>query len=239
MLEGTSADGLAEIVQAMCEDFRGMRDGFPDLVLVRDGKASFVEVKAEGDAIRRNQLTCLRRLEIAGISAEISRVDYRFDPEQDYVVVETEPREPGHPAITSLKWGRSRWHSLVHRSRRSLTLLLPAVNPPPACPPRRGRRCRAHRPEADVRPQSFVYGAHLDVQMPAKLASGYAIVKLGPADIVEFDSSLLRHDDARGRVPYQPHRFRRFCPFPGVREASQLSPSWLELGVSLYSTQRA
>jgi DNA polymerase III subunit epsilon len=44
--------GLIEIVRVMCDDFRGTQDGFPDMIHVRDGKVSFVEVKAEGDAIR-------------------------------------------------------------------------------------------------------------------------------------------------------------------------------------------
>jgi DNA polymerase-3 subunit epsilon len=67
-----------------------MRDGFPDLMLVKEGRVSFIEVKAEGDVIRRNQLTRLRQLGNAGIATEIGRVDYRFDPEQDYVVVDIE-----------------------------------------------------------------------------------------------------------------------------------------------------
>ena len=67
-----------------------MRDGFPDLMLEKDGAVSFMEIKAEGDVIRRNQLTRLRQLGNAGIVAEIGRVDYRFDPEQDYVVVDVE-----------------------------------------------------------------------------------------------------------------------------------------------------
>ena len=90
LLDGADADGLASILHAMCMDFRGMRDGFPDLMVLRDEKIAFVEVKAEGDAIRRNQLTRLRQLQNAGIPAEIGRVDYRFDPEQDYVVVDIE-----------------------------------------------------------------------------------------------------------------------------------------------------
>ncbi|MDB5568437.1 MAG: exonuclease [Tardiphaga sp.] len=89
-LTGTSGDGLAAIIRAMCDDFRAMRDGFPDLMVAKDGRVSFIEVKAEGDVIRRNQLTRLRQLGNAGISAEIGRVDYRFDPEQDYVVVDIE-----------------------------------------------------------------------------------------------------------------------------------------------------
>ncbi|WP_440639796.1 exonuclease domain-containing protein [Bradyrhizobium sp. PUT101] len=90
LLEGTDPAGVSRIVRSMCDDFRGMRDGFPDLMVVRDGKASFMEIKAEGDVIRRNQLTRLRQLGAAGIVAEIGRVDYRFDPEQDYVVVDIE-----------------------------------------------------------------------------------------------------------------------------------------------------
>lgn len=90
LLAGASPDGVASILRAMCEDFRGMRDGFPDLMLAKDGAVSFMEIKAEGDVIRRNQLTRLRQLAQAGITAGIGRVDYRFDPEQDYVVVDIE-----------------------------------------------------------------------------------------------------------------------------------------------------
>nr|WP_038966953.1 exonuclease domain-containing protein [Bradyrhizobium diazoefficiens] len=90
LLEGTDLAGVTRIVRSMCDDFRDMKDGFPDLMVVRDGKTSFMEIKAEGDVIRRNQLTRLRQLGAAGIVAEIGRVDYRFDPEQDYVVVDIE-----------------------------------------------------------------------------------------------------------------------------------------------------
>lgn len=126
LLEGAGADGLAEIVRAMSEDFRGMRDGFPDLMQVRDGKVSFIEVKAEGDAIRRNQLSRLRQLENAGIPAEIGRVDYRFDPEQDYVVVdiETTGAWSSGDRVTEIGAVKIRnhevvdeWHSLVNPQR--------------------------------------------------------------------------------------------------------------------------
>ena len=59
-------------------------------MLEKDGTVAFMEIKAEGDIIRRNQLTRLKQLGNAGIRAEIGRVDYRFDPEQDYVVVDVE-----------------------------------------------------------------------------------------------------------------------------------------------------
>jgi DNA polymerase-3 subunit epsilon len=126
LLEGTEPTGMARIVRAMCHDFRGMRDGFPDLMLVRDGKASFMEVKAEGDVIRRNQLIRLRQLGAAGIVAEIGRVDYRFDPEQDYVVVDVETTGAwsNGDRITEIGAVKVRnhrvvdeWHSLLNPQR--------------------------------------------------------------------------------------------------------------------------
>ncbi|PBB66037.1 exonuclease [Mesorhizobium sp. WSM4312] len=82
--------GVSTMLRLMCEDFRAMRDGFPDLMTELNGEVAFLEVKAEGDAVRRSQLTRLRQLGGAGIKADIARVDFRFDPEQEYVVVDIE-----------------------------------------------------------------------------------------------------------------------------------------------------
>ena len=81
---------VANVIELMTRDFRAMRDGFPDLMLVRDNAVSFAEIKAEGDAIRRNQLTRLSQFRTAGIDAKIIRAAYRFDPDQVYVVVDIE-----------------------------------------------------------------------------------------------------------------------------------------------------
>jgi DNA polymerase-3 subunit epsilon len=103
-----------------------MRDGFPDLMLVNEGTISFLEVKAEGDVIRRNQLTRLRQLGTAGIAAEIARVDFRFDPEQDYVVVDIETTGGWANGDRIMEIGavkiRNRevvaeWHSLINPLR--------------------------------------------------------------------------------------------------------------------------
>ncbi len=72
--------GVTAMLRLMGEDYQAMRDGFPDLMTENGDAISFVEVKAEGDVIRRNQLTRLRQLNNAGIRAEIARVDFRFDP---------------------------------------------------------------------------------------------------------------------------------------------------------------
>jgi DNA polymerase III subunit epsilon len=126
LLEGSRPEGIASILELVCEDYREMRDGFPDLMLVKDGMASFIEIKAEGDMIRRNQLTRLRQLNNAGLSATIGRVDYRFDPEQDYVVVDIETTGgwASGDRITEIGAVRIRnhevvaeWHSLLNPQR--------------------------------------------------------------------------------------------------------------------------
>jgi DNA polymerase-3 subunit epsilon len=126
LLSGTSGEGIATIVRLLCRNFRETRDGFPDLMLEKDGTVSFMEIKAEGDVIRRNQLTRLRQLGNAGISAEIGRVDYRFDPEQDYVVVDVETTGSwaAGDRITEIGAVKVRnhqvvdeWHSLLNPQR--------------------------------------------------------------------------------------------------------------------------
>jgi DNA polymerase III subunit epsilon len=126
LLSGTSGEGIAAIVRSLCQNFRDMRDGFPDLMLEKDGTVSFMEIKAEGDVIRRNQLTRLRQLGNACIRAEIGRVDYRFDPEQDYVVVDVETTGSWSSGdrITEIGAVKIRnhqvvdeWHSLLNPQR--------------------------------------------------------------------------------------------------------------------------
>jgi DNA polymerase III subunit epsilon len=126
LLSGARGEGIATIVSALCENFRDMRDGFPDLMLEKDGAVSFMEIKAEGDVIRRNQLTRLRQLGSVGIRAEIGRVDFRFDPGQDYVVVDVETTGgwASGDRITEIGAVKIRnhevveeWHSLVNPQR--------------------------------------------------------------------------------------------------------------------------
>jgi DNA polymerase-3 subunit epsilon len=118
--------GVAAMLCLMGEDYQAMRDGFPDLMTEKGEAVSFVEVKAEGDVIRRNQLTRLRQLNNSGIRAEIARVDFRFDPEQDYVVVdiETTGSWSNGDRITEIGAVKIRshevvaeWHSLINPQR--------------------------------------------------------------------------------------------------------------------------
>lgn len=80
-MQTANPNALATVLVAMCNNYVTTHDGFPDLMLARDTELLFLEVKAEGDCVRRNQLTRLRQLRNAGINAEIARVAYTFDPE--------------------------------------------------------------------------------------------------------------------------------------------------------------
>jgi len=81
---------LAGMLRHMCRDYRRIRYGFPDLLVVEPSGARFVEIKAEGDQLRRNQLTRLRQMRAAGLRADVVRVRWVLDPQQAYVVVDVE-----------------------------------------------------------------------------------------------------------------------------------------------------
>ena len=92
---------LIEILEAMLKDYRTCRSGFPDLMLLEgDTTVRFVEVKAQGDQLRRNQLLQLDRLQRTGFDVEVNRVEWIVHPEQEYVVVDIETTG-GNP-----KWNR-------------------------------------------------------------------------------------------------------------------------------------
>jgi len=70
----------------MAQSYKTTKDGFPDLMLKKDGALRFVEVKASGDIIRGNQLTRIKQLRAAGFQTDIARIDWIIDPNQIYVV---------------------------------------------------------------------------------------------------------------------------------------------------------
>ena len=81
---------LSPILREMSEQWQARRNGFPDLMVVKDDQVRFAEIKAEGDSLRRNQLAQLDRLKRAGFTVEVLRVEWIVDPDQDYVVVDVE-----------------------------------------------------------------------------------------------------------------------------------------------------
>lgn len=118
-------------VQSILLDMAGnhklTRSGFPDLMVLSDSEVSFVEIKAEGDSIRRNQLVQMERLRSVGFPVEVVRVRWTVDPDQEYVVVDVETTggAPQWNRVTEIGAVRMRgdriieeWSSLINPGRR-------------------------------------------------------------------------------------------------------------------------
>lgn len=95
---------LSQIMQQMCENYAQMKDGYPDLMVLENGEVRFIEIKAEGDVLRRNQLTRIRQLRTAGYRVDVNRIDWIIDPDQIYVVVDVETTggRPGLHRLTEI-----------------------------------------------------------------------------------------------------------------------------------------
>ncbi len=90
LLDHAPQSGLANVLARFCSDYANARYGYPDLFVIDSRGARFVEVKAEGDQLRRNQLLRLSQLRKAGFRADVLRVRWVLDPDQVYVVVDVE-----------------------------------------------------------------------------------------------------------------------------------------------------
>ena len=126
-LDAAPPEAVADLLQKMAGDFYALRDGFPDLLLMREGRVRFVEVKGEGDQIRRHQLARLNLLRGIGFEADICRVIYRTDPDQVYVVVDVETTggRPPNDRVTEIgavkiQHGEiiGEWSSLINPEKR-------------------------------------------------------------------------------------------------------------------------
>ncbi len=84
------AEGLKALLLSLAVDFQQRSSGFPDLMTIEAGTLRFYEVKAPGDQLRRQQLLQLLALQKAGFEVSVLQVDYAYNPNQVYVVVDLE-----------------------------------------------------------------------------------------------------------------------------------------------------
>ena len=80
----------AHILRLFCQDYLSAKHGYPDLFVIDGADVSFVEIKADGDQLRRNQMVRLKQLQDAGFKAGVLRVRWVIDTSQPYVVVDVE-----------------------------------------------------------------------------------------------------------------------------------------------------
>ena len=124
LLNAQYGQATSEILRLMAEDYPAMKDGFPDVLLAKDGELRLIEVKAEGDALRQNQLTRHKQLQQAGFACDLLRVAYAYDPNQTFVVVDIETtggKKEGH-RITEIGAVKIRGGEVIDRYQ---TLLNP------------------------------------------------------------------------------------------------------------------
>ena len=125
-LKTASPEATATVLRRMAEDYPGTRSGFPDLMVNMPEGWTFIEIKAEGDQLRRNQLKQLGLLSRAGFGVGVRRVAWTVDPMQSYVVVDIETNGQNGPAgrITEIAAVKVRggkvvdeWQSLINPQR--------------------------------------------------------------------------------------------------------------------------
>ena len=90
LLEKERGEPLRQVLARFCRDYAGSCYGYPDLLVLDEDGARFVEVKTAGDQLRRNQLLRIEQLRTAGLRADVVRIRWTLDPQQEYVVVDVE-----------------------------------------------------------------------------------------------------------------------------------------------------
>jgi DNA polymerase-3 subunit epsilon len=90
LIDHADCNAIASVLRRLCRDYTNSRYGYPDLMVVDSAGVRFIEVKTEGDQLRRKQLLRLQQLREAGFRAEVVRVRWVLDPQQAYVVVDVE-----------------------------------------------------------------------------------------------------------------------------------------------------
>lgn len=59
---------LLQHLKNMAKNYRQLKDGYPDLMIVDNNAVHFEEVKAPGDKLKRNQLVSIDNLKTVALS---------------------------------------------------------------------------------------------------------------------------------------------------------------------------
>nr|WP_274602029.1 exonuclease domain-containing protein [Pseudoalteromonas sp. S16_S37] len=126
LVKHSSMTAITKLLRSMSKDFHNLKDGYPDLMVLERNTLRFEEIKAPGDALRRNQLVSINRLTDCGFAVRVQRTIWQFDPNQTYVVVDLETtggkKETDRiteVGLVKVQQGKivSKWQSLVNPQR--------------------------------------------------------------------------------------------------------------------------
>ncbi|MBK1883415.1 VRR-NUC domain-containing protein [Luteolibacter pohnpeiensis] len=126
-LKAATPTATATILRRIAADPKSNGRGYPDLLVFDPDGVKFLEIKAEGDQIRRHQLVQMEALRVAGFDVGVLRVQWWIDPMQEYVVVDLETtgrRSESHRVteIGALKVRNGevidQFQTLIHPQRR-------------------------------------------------------------------------------------------------------------------------
>ncbi|MFQ3237420.1 MAG: DNA polymerase-3 subunit epsilon [Paraglaciecola sp.] len=90
LINHVSGDCLIQHLRAMAKNYQGLKDGYPDLMVIENKQLRFEEIKAPGDQLRANQLVSIDALQQAGFEVGVCQVQWCYNPQQPYVVVDVE-----------------------------------------------------------------------------------------------------------------------------------------------------
>ncbi|WP_100642576.1 exonuclease domain-containing protein [Alteromonas facilis] len=127
LLQYAQPQQYLDMLKAMAVDYKSLSDGFPDIMVVERDQLRLEEIKAPGDALRRNQLVSINKLSDCGFDVRITKVNWCRDPMQPYVVVdiETTGGQSRYHRITEIGAVKringitvARWQSLINPQRK-------------------------------------------------------------------------------------------------------------------------
>ena len=90
LIDNAATEPSRRMLRRLCQEYKDARYGYPDLMVLDTDGVRFVEIKAEGDQLRQNQLLRQQQLRDAGFRADVVRIRWVLDPDQAYVVVDVE-----------------------------------------------------------------------------------------------------------------------------------------------------
>lgn len=193
---------VTAILRRIAQDFEGNRKGYPDLLVISEAGPRFVEIKTAGDSLNRLQLRQLKQLSLAGFPTEVVKVEWEYEDDQTYVVIDVETTGgfAGNDRVTEIGAVKLRKGAIIDRFS---TLINPE------------RRIPRHIAALTGISNEMVENAPLFAQIADSLAE-FLDGSIFVAHNAQFDYGFI---SAEFRRIERPFRSPVFCTCTGMRRA--------------------